>query len=41
MSATRRLAWMAFLLLLVTGFAAAQNSKKESPLRTVLGAGYR
>jgi hypothetical protein len=39
MSTTRRLAWMTLLLLLAGGFAAAeQNSKKESPLRTVQGA---
>jgi hypothetical protein len=38
MNKTRKLACIAFLLLLATGFAAAQNPKKESPLRTVLGA---
>ena len=38
MNGTRRWAWMAFLLLLVSGFVVAQNPKKESPLRTVLGA---
>jgi len=38
MNTTRRAAWMAFLLLLAAGLAAGQNSKKESPLRTVLGA---
>jgi Carboxypeptidase regulatory-like domain len=38
MITTRRLAWMAFLLLLAAGTVVAQNPKKESPLRTVLGA---
>ena len=38
MNGTRRLTCMTFLLFLVSGFVAAQNPKKESPLRTVLGA---
>lgn len=38
MNTTRRLGCMAFLLLLAAGVVAGQNSKKESPLRTVLGA---
>jgi Carboxypeptidase regulatory-like domain len=38
MNTTRRLVWMAFLLMLATGLATAQGSKKESPLRTVMGA---
>ncbi len=38
MNMLRRLAWMALLLSLAGGIVAAQNAKKESPLRTVLGA---
>lgn len=38
MNTKRTAAWMGFLLLLAAGLAAGQNSKKESPLRTVLGA---
>jgi len=38
MNTTRRVACMAFLWMLAAGLAAGQNSKKEPPLRTVLGA---
>lgn len=38
MSRLQRAACMAFLMLLAVGLSAAQSSKKESPLRTVLGA---
>jgi Carboxypeptidase regulatory-like domain len=37
MNKTRRFAFLALLLFLAVGLASAQNSKKESTLRTVLG----
>jgi hypothetical protein len=33
----RNLAWVCFTILLLAGLATAQDSKKESPLRTVKG----